>query len=56
VEAGQGALNVMRFADPEPSRTLGLAWRVTSRRKRDFAQLGQLIEKARTGAGKQMRA
>lgn len=43
VEARAGALNVMRFADPEPSRTLGLAWRATSPRKRDFVELGQLI-------------
>jgi LysR family hydrogen peroxide-inducible transcriptional activator len=47
VEARQGALHVMRFADPEPSRVLGLAWRSTSPRKRDFVKLGQLIETAR---------
>jgi LysR family hydrogen peroxide-inducible transcriptional activator len=47
VEAKDGALNIMRFADPEPSRTLGLAWRATSPRKRDFVRLGQLIESAR---------
>lgn len=47
VEARPGTLNVMRFADPEPSRTLGLAWRATSPRKRDFVELGQLIAQAR---------
>ncbi len=47
VEARAGALNVMRFADPEPSRMLGLAWRATSPRKRDFVELGRLIEAAR---------
>jgi LysR family hydrogen peroxide-inducible transcriptional activator len=47
VEARPGTLNVMRFTDPEPSRTLGLAWRATSPRKRDFVRLGQLIEAAR---------
>jgi LysR family hydrogen peroxide-inducible transcriptional activator len=47
VEARAGTLNVMRFTDPEPSRTLGLAWRTTSPRKRDFVELGQLIEAAR---------
>jgi LysR family hydrogen peroxide-inducible transcriptional activator len=52
VEARQGAINVMRFADPEPSRTLGLAWRRTSPRKREFMQLGQLIEKARVPVAK----
>lgn len=47
VEAREGVLNVMRFVDPEPSRTLGLAWRGSSPRKRDFVQFGQLIEQAR---------
>jgi LysR family hydrogen peroxide-inducible transcriptional activator len=51
VEARAGALNVMRFADPEPSRVLGLAWRATSPRKRDFVELGQMIEAARPKAG-----
>jgi DNA-binding transcriptional LysR family regulator len=31
-----------RFAAPEPSRTIGLAWRRTSPRKADFVALGQL--------------
>jgi len=47
VEARHGTLNIMRFADPEPSRTLGLAWRRTSPRKRDFVRLGQMIDAAR---------
>lgn len=47
VEARPGTLNLMHFADPEPSRTLGLAWRRTSPRKRDFVRLGQMIEAAR---------
>ena len=50
VEARHGALNVMRFVDPEPSRTLGLAWRSSSPRKRDFVQIGQLISEARPKA------
>lgn len=53
VEARHGALNIMRFTEPEPSRTLGLAWRATSPRKRDFVELGQLIDQARlSGATK----
>jgi LysR family transcriptional regulator, hydrogen peroxide-inducible genes activator len=47
VEARSGALTLMRFADPEPSRMLGLAWRATSPRKPDFMTLGQLIAKER---------
>lgn len=47
VEAERAALNIMRFAEPEPSRTLGLAWRATSPRKADFVALGQIIAEAR---------
>lgn len=47
VEAKDGAVKIMRFAEPEPSRTIGLAWRATSPRKRDFVRLGQLIQSAR---------
>jgi LysR family hydrogen peroxide-inducible transcriptional activator len=50
VEARHGALNIMRFTDPEPSRTLGLAWRATSPRKRDFVEIGQLIDQSRLAA------
>lgn len=32
-----------RFDEPEPSRTIGLAWRRSSARKRDFMTLGQAI-------------
>lgn len=48
IEARHGALNIMRFVDPEPSRTLGLAWRSSSPRKRDFVQVGQLISQVRS--------
>lgn len=47
VEAERAALNIMRFAEPEPSRTLGLAWRATSPRKADFVAFGQIIAEAR---------
>ena len=47
VEARPGALNLMRFADPEPRRVLGLAWRRSSPRGADFAALGELIAAAR---------
>ena len=36
-------IRLMRFADPEPSRVVGMAWRSSSPRKRDFVELGKLI-------------
>jgi LysR family transcriptional regulator, hydrogen peroxide-inducible genes activator len=43
LEARRADVRLMRFAEPEPSRVLGLAWRATSPRKRDFVELGKLI-------------
>jgi len=37
---------VTRFADPEPHRTVGLAWRSTSPRASDFHEFGRLIKLA----------
>jgi LysR family hydrogen peroxide-inducible transcriptional activator len=34
---------VLRFRDPEPARSIGLAWRRTSPRKADFVALGQIV-------------
>ena len=39
-------VKLLRFAAPEPSRTIGLAWRRTSPRKADFVALGQLVVEA----------
>ncbi len=39
-------LTLVRFVEPEPFRTIGLAWRSTSPRKRDFQELGRLVLKA----------
>jgi LysR family hydrogen peroxide-inducible transcriptional activator len=36
---------LLRFAAPEPRRMIGLAWRRTSARKRDFVALGQIISR-----------
>jgi LysR family hydrogen peroxide-inducible transcriptional activator len=36
-------VKLLRFAAPEPARTIGLAWRCTSPRKQDFAALGKII-------------
>ena len=43
VEVKHGDINVMRFEAPEPSRTVGLAWRASSPRARDFKALGALV-------------
>lgn len=39
-------IKLMRFNDPEPSRTVGLAWRPTSPLERDFLALGKLVHEA----------
>jgi LysR family hydrogen peroxide-inducible transcriptional activator len=44
-EARNNEIRLLRLAEPEPKRTLGLVWRKTSPRKRDFAELGKVIGK-----------
>ena len=39
-------VKLLRFADPEPKRSIGLAWRRTSPRKADFVALGGVITQA----------
>ena len=43
LEARRADIRLMRFAEPEPSHILGLAWRSSSPRKHDFVELGKLI-------------
>jgi LysR family transcriptional regulator, hydrogen peroxide-inducible genes activator len=43
VEVRDRRVKLLRFVEPEPARTIGLAWRRTSPRKRDFAALGKII-------------
>jgi len=43
VDARDGRVKLLRFFEPQPARTIGLAWRRTSPRKRDFAALGQIV-------------
>jgi LysR family hydrogen peroxide-inducible transcriptional activator len=54
VEVRDARVKLLRFAKPEPARTIGLAWRRTSPRKADFVALGQLVvqtlDAARPGA------
>lgn len=38
-------IRLVRFVDPEPARTIGLAWRSTSPRRADFEALGQLVKR-----------
>jgi LysR family hydrogen peroxide-inducible transcriptional activator len=36
-------VRLLRFRDPEPGRSIGLAWRRTSPRRKDFEALGALV-------------
>jgi LysR family transcriptional regulator, hydrogen peroxide-inducible genes activator len=47
-----GDIRLLRFPAPEPKREIGLAWRKTSPRKRDFIQLAELLRKIAPRAGK----
>lgn len=42
-------LSLVRFADPEPRRTIGVAWRKSSPRERDFRALAELVQEAGEG-------
>ena len=46
LEGRRGDIKLMRFADPEPRRVIGLAWRKSSPRKRHYAELGRIIAQA----------
>lgn len=46
VEARNRDIKVMRFVEPEPSRTIGLAWRHSSPRAEDYKALGKLVMQA----------
>jgi LysR family hydrogen peroxide-inducible transcriptional activator len=43
VEVRDERVKLLRFAPPQPGRTVGLAWRQSSPRKVDFVALGQVI-------------
>jgi LysR family transcriptional regulator, hydrogen peroxide-inducible genes activator len=42
-EVRDGRVKLLRFAEPEPARSIGLAFRRTSPRKRDFEALGRIV-------------
>jgi LysR family hydrogen peroxide-inducible transcriptional activator len=46
LEGRRGDIRLMRFADPEPRRVIGLAWRKSSPRKRHYAELGRIVAQA----------
>ena len=46
LETKRADIRLMRFTNPEPQRIVGLAWRETSPRKREFTMLGDLIVEA----------
>jgi LysR family hydrogen peroxide-inducible transcriptional activator len=39
-------VKLLRFSAPEPARTVGLAWRRTSPRRKDFEALGRIVTQA----------
>jgi LysR family hydrogen peroxide-inducible transcriptional activator len=43
VEVRDRRVKLLRFAPPQPGRTVGLAWRRTSPRKADFTALGEIV-------------
>jgi LysR family hydrogen peroxide-inducible transcriptional activator len=42
-EGRDARVKLLRFNEPEPGRSVGLAWRRTSPRKKDFEALGELV-------------
>lgn len=46
VEVRDERVKLLRFAPPQPGRTIGLAWRRTSPRKADFTALGEVVTEA----------
>ena len=43
-EAHDDRIKLLRFAEPQPGRTVGLAWRRTSPRRKDFEALGEIAK------------
>jgi LysR family hydrogen peroxide-inducible transcriptional activator len=50
-EGRDARVKLLRFAAPEPGRSVGLAWRRTSPRRQDFEALGRIVKEA-LGAAK----
>lgn len=45
-EAHDDRVKLLRFAEPQPGRTIGLAWRRTSPRRKDFEALAEIVTRA----------
>ncbi len=45
-EVRDARVKLLRFSEPEPGRSIGLAWRHTSPRIRDFEALAQAVKEA----------
>jgi LysR family hydrogen peroxide-inducible transcriptional activator len=45
-EVHDGRVKLLRFAEPEPARSIGLAFRRTSPRRRDFEELGKVVKES----------
>jgi LysR family hydrogen peroxide-inducible transcriptional activator len=43
-ELRDSRVKLLRFAEPEPARSIGLAWRRTSPRSKDFEALGKVVK------------
>src|SRR5262249_10568954 len=57
VEGRNERVKLLRFAAPQPGRSIGLAWRRTSPRKADFLALGKLVKNIlRNGTGAEARS
>lgn len=46
VEVRDDRVKLLEFSQPQPGRTIGMAWRRTSPRKADFVALGQIMTEA----------
>jgi len=45
-ELRDARVKLLRFSEPEPGRSIGLAWRRTSPRGKDFAAFGAVVKEA----------
>ena len=52
VELRDERVKLLRFVEPQPGRSIGLAWRRTSPRKADFRMFGQTVKSALNAAAR----
>ena len=45
-EGRDARVKLLRFSEPQPTRTIGLVWRRTSPRRKDFEALGKIVMQA----------